>query len=185
LLAVLAGVRNRPGVMPTRRLKWWQNRLWSEKPACAATSARDRPVSACRSCLARSARRRMTYWWGGSPVADLSCPPSGSRRGVAQSMRRHPRADSAATRRDPARARTGGVPGRAESSTLRQTEGACRNRQVGMPMRSLSALEKGASRPGVLTSVPRAFGASSIGFRGEEKPSSTGHLVRWRWRSGR
>jgi hypothetical protein len=36
------------------------------------------------------------------------------------------------------------------------------------------------------TSTPllRVFGTQSSGFRGEEKPSSTGHLVRWRWRSG-
>src|SRR5262249_46505166 len=39
---ILAGVRNCLGVTPTRRLKWWQNWLWSQNPARAATSARDR-----------------------------------------------------------------------------------------------------------------------------------------------
>jgi hypothetical protein len=29
--------------------------------------------SACRGCLARSTRRMMTYWCGGSPVAALNC----------------------------------------------------------------------------------------------------------------
>src|SRR5262249_55886269 len=42
--AILAGVRNCPGVTPMRRLKWRENWLWSEKPACAATSASDRSV---------------------------------------------------------------------------------------------------------------------------------------------
>ena len=37
---ILAGVRNRPGVTPTSRLKCWQNWLWSENPACAATCGR-------------------------------------------------------------------------------------------------------------------------------------------------
>src|SRR5262245_8572734 len=40
--AVLADLRNCPGVTPTMRLKWWENWLWSEKPADAATSARGR-----------------------------------------------------------------------------------------------------------------------------------------------
>src|SRR5262249_28129197 len=71
--AILADIRNCPGVTPTRRLKWWENWLWSEKPACAATSARDRSPPPCRSSLARSTRRAMTYWWGGSPVARLNC----------------------------------------------------------------------------------------------------------------
>src|SRR5262249_1546579 len=60
--AILADVRNCPGVTPTRRLKWRVNWLWSEKPARRASSARERSVPACRSCLARSTRRRMTYW---------------------------------------------------------------------------------------------------------------------------
>src|SRR6516162_8758127 len=51
--------------MPTSRLKWWVNWLWSEKPAQAATSARDRSVPARRSALARSTRRVMTNWCGG------------------------------------------------------------------------------------------------------------------------
>ena len=33
LYAILADIRNCPGVTPTRRLKWWENWLWSEKPA--------------------------------------------------------------------------------------------------------------------------------------------------------
>jgi hypothetical protein len=31
--AILAGDRNRPGVTPTSRLKWWENWLWCENPA--------------------------------------------------------------------------------------------------------------------------------------------------------
>src|SRR5262249_7114999 len=69
---ILARARNCPGVTPTRRLKWWENWLWSENPARAATSARDRPVPARKSCLAHSPRRRITYWWGGSP-AETDC----------------------------------------------------------------------------------------------------------------
>src|SRR5262245_66032645 len=69
---ILAGVRNCPGVTPTRRLKWRVSWLWSEKPASAATSARDTSVAPWRSCLARSTRRRMTYWCGASPVARLN-----------------------------------------------------------------------------------------------------------------
>ena len=42
-------------------------------PARAATSARDRSAPACRNCLARSTRRAMTYWCGGSPAAALNC----------------------------------------------------------------------------------------------------------------
>jgi hypothetical protein len=30
---ILAGVPNCPGVTPTKRLKWRENWLWSEKPA--------------------------------------------------------------------------------------------------------------------------------------------------------
>src|SRR5215471_17700653 len=70
---ILADLRNSPGVTPRRALKWWVNWLWSEKPASAATSARDTSVPACRSCLARSTRRAMTNWCGGSPVAALNC----------------------------------------------------------------------------------------------------------------
>jgi len=32
-----------------------------------------RPLDAARSCFARSTRRRITYWCGGSPVARLNC----------------------------------------------------------------------------------------------------------------
>jgi hypothetical protein len=71
-LAILARVRNCPGVTPTRSLKCWQNWLWSENPADAATSARERLRSCCRGCLARSTRRAMTYWCGGSPVAFMN-----------------------------------------------------------------------------------------------------------------
>ena len=35
--ANLAGLRNCPGVTPTIRLKCWQNWLWLEKPAQAAS----------------------------------------------------------------------------------------------------------------------------------------------------
>ena len=55
--AILAGVRNRPGVTPTRRLKCWVNWLWSVNPAFVATSASDRSSRLCRSCFARSTRR--------------------------------------------------------------------------------------------------------------------------------
>src|SRR5260370_29117558 len=84
------GVRNCPGVTATRRLEWRENWLWSEKPACRATSARDRSVPACRSCLARSTRRRMTYWCGGSPVVALNCRAKwqGLRRTTAASCAR-------------------------------------------------------------------------------------------------
>src|SRR5215470_10818429 len=71
--AILADLRNSPGVTPRRVLKWWENWLWSVKPARAATSARDTSVPACRSCLARSTRRATTYRCGGSPVAALNC----------------------------------------------------------------------------------------------------------------
>jgi hypothetical protein len=33
---------------------------------------RGRAALACRSCLARSTRRMMTYWCGGNPVAALN-----------------------------------------------------------------------------------------------------------------
>ncbi len=47
--AILADVRNCPGVTPTRRFKWWESWLWSENPAQPATSARDRSVLASRA----------------------------------------------------------------------------------------------------------------------------------------
>ena len=42
--ADLAGIWICPGVTPTRRLKRWENWLWSEKPARAATPASDGSV---------------------------------------------------------------------------------------------------------------------------------------------
>src|SRR5262245_51469256 len=72
LYAILADLRNCPGVTPTRRLKWWVSWLWSEKPTHAAISARERSRSCCRNRLARSTRRAMTYWCGGSPVDALN-----------------------------------------------------------------------------------------------------------------
>jgi hypothetical protein len=48
--AILAGVRNCPGVTPTSRLKWWENWLGSEKPARAATCARERSPPPHRRC---------------------------------------------------------------------------------------------------------------------------------------
>lgn len=71
----LAGVRNRPGVTPTRRLKRWENWLWSENPARAATCVREQLPSRCRSPMARSTRQ-------------TSAPGSGRRRGAPRWTRR-------------------------------------------------------------------------------------------------
>lgn len=57
--AILAANRNWRGVTPATRRKWWQNWLWSEKPALAATSASGRSPRR-KNCLARSTRRAMT-----------------------------------------------------------------------------------------------------------------------------
>src|SRR5262249_6438731 len=40
--------RNCPGVTPIWRLKCWESWLWSEKPACAATSASEKSLPGCK-----------------------------------------------------------------------------------------------------------------------------------------
>jgi hypothetical protein len=66
--AILANLRNCPGMTPMRQLKSRVIWLWSEKPRCAAPTASDRLVPARGRRLGRSTRREMTYWWGGSPL---------------------------------------------------------------------------------------------------------------------